>query len=59
MSETSTTNRTLDEICGILLVRYDAELLIELLQISATELLERFEDKLTEHYDELNKELDE
>lgn len=55
----SNGNKTLDEICDILLVQYDVELLIELLQITPEELLERFEDKLTEHYDKLNEELGE
>jgi len=50
------TNKTLNEICDILLIRYDTELLIELLQISAEELLERFEDKVSQNYDKLCKE---
>lgn len=40
---------TYDEIRDKLLVTYDVELLLELLQISAEELLDRFDDRLETH----------
>lgn len=48
---------TTDEICDKLLVLYDVEDLIELLQITATELLERFDDKIELYYDRLHAEV--
>lgn len=41
---------TMDEIRDKLLTQYDTELLLELLQINAEELLDRFDDKLEIHY---------
>lgn len=50
---------TLEELCEKLLVRYDADLLLEVLQISATEILERFEDKIEIHMTKLLEAIDE
>lgn len=50
---------TLDEVCEKLLVRYDTELLVELLSIEAPELLDRFEDKLELHREAIEEALDE
>lgn len=47
---------TSDEIVGILLSNYDAPELLELLDISAEQLLERFDDIITREYDRLNEE---
>lgn len=44
---------TMEELCDKLLIYYDADLLVEALQISATEILERFEDKVEIHYNKL------
>ena len=40
----------IEELCAKLIKHYDADLLLEELQISARELLERFEDKVEIHY---------
>ena len=40
---------TFDEIKDKLLETFDADLLLELLQIDAEELLDRFEDRLMTH----------
>ena len=41
---------SIEELCARILKQYDADLLLEELQISARELLERFEDKVELHY---------
>ena len=41
---------TIEELCERILKQYDADLLLETLQISAKDLLERFEDKVELHY---------
>ena len=50
---------TLDELKDRLLSYYDTELLIEELQIEAHELLDRFEDKLIQKYEQLEEAVDE
>ena len=50
---------TLDEIKERLLRLYDPDDLLEALQISAEELLDRFEDKLIRRLDEFQEELEE
>lgn len=50
---------TLGELREKLLVRYDADDLLEVLQISAQELLERFEDKIEIHVEKLVEAVDE
>jgi len=47
---------TLDELRDKLLDQYDPDDLIELLQISAEELLDRFEDKLINRFETLQDE---
>lgn len=49
---------TLNEIVERLLHQYDILDIIELLDISAEDLLERFEDKLEKHFDKLEEEVD-
>jgi coproporphyrinogen III oxidase-like Fe-S oxidoreductase len=47
---------TMDEVCEIILLHdVDADLLIEVLGISAEEILERFEDKIEIHFDHLKE----
>ena len=50
---------TFKELCEKLLVRYDAEDLIDLLEISSTELLDRFEDKIELHILKIEGAIDE
>ena len=50
---------TLEEIKERLLRLYDPDDLLEALQISAEELLDRFEDKLIRRLDEFQEELEE
>jgi hypothetical protein len=50
---------TLDEIKERLLQQYDPDDLIEALQISSEEILDRFEDKLLRKVDEFHEELEE
>ncbi|MEK9749612.1 MAG: hypothetical protein VW333_12940 [Pseudomonadales bacterium] len=50
---------TLEEIKERLLRLYDPDDLLEALQISAEELLDRFEDKLIRKLDEFQEELEE
>ena len=50
---------TLDELKEQILREYDADLLLERLQITAEELLDRFEDRLMMVADVLEDELDE
>lgn len=50
---------TFEDLCEKILVRYDADDLIEVLQISAKELLERFEDKIEIHVEKLVEAVDE
>lgn len=47
---------TLDELRDKLLGQYDPDDLIEMLQISAEELLDRFEDKLINRFETLQDE---
>jgi len=49
---------TMAEIKEKLLVRYDANFLLESLDISSEELLDRFEDKLLNRLDTFEEELD-
>ncbi len=50
---------TLDEIKERLLQHYDPDDLLEALQISSEEILDRFEDKLLRKLDEFHEELEE
>ena len=50
---------TLDEIKERLLQHYDPDDLIEALQISSEEILDRFEDKLLRKVEEFHEELEE
>jgi hypothetical protein len=50
---------TLDEIKERLLQTYDPDDLLEALQISSEEILDRFEDKLLRKLDEFQEELEE
>ena len=50
---------TLEEIKERLLRLYDPDDLLEALQISSEELLDRFEDKLIRRLDEFQEELEE
>ena len=50
---------TLEEIKERLLRLYDPDDLIEALQISAEDLLDRFEDKLLKHIEEFQEDLEE
>ena len=49
---------TLDEIKERLLQYYDPDDLLEALQISSEEILDRFEDKLMKRLDEFHEELE-
>lgn len=46
---------TMEELCEKLLVQYDVDLLVEELQITAKDILERFEDKLELHFQKLQE----
>ncbi len=50
-------NLTMDEIKERLLQRYDPEDLVEALDLSSTELLDRFEDKLINRLESFEEEL--
>ena len=50
---------TLDEIKERILQYYDPDDLLEALQISSEEILDRFEDKLMKRLDEFHEELEE
>lgn len=50
---------TLDEIKERILQYYDPDDLLEALQISSEEILDRFEDKLLRKLDEFHEELEE
>jgi hypothetical protein len=50
---------TLEEIKERLLRLYDPDDLVEALQISAEELLDRFEDKLLKNIEEFHEDLEE
>ncbi len=50
---------TLDEIKEKILQYYDPDDLLEALQISSEEILDRFEDKLLRKLDEFHEELEE
>jgi hypothetical protein len=47
---------TLDELMDRLLTQYDADDIINILHISTEELLEKFDYKVAERYEELNDE---
>ena len=49
---------TIDELCARIKNQWDVELIIEALQITADELLDRFDDKVSEHYEKLNEEME-
>ncbi len=49
---------TLNEIIERLLTQKDPNDILEILQISTEELLDRFDFKVAEHYDRLNEELE-
>ena len=48
---------TKEELCEKILENYDADLLLELLQISAEDLLGRFEDRIEIHWSALEEAL--
>ena len=50
---------TVDEIIERLLTEYEVDDIITLLDIRSEELLERFDDKIDEHYDAVMEALDE
>ena len=50
-------NLTMEEIKERLLQRYDPEDLVEALDLSSTELLDRFEDKLINRLESFDEEL--
>lgn len=49
---------TLDELCAKLLTQYDELLICEVLDITAEDLVERFDDRVADRYDELMEELE-
>ena len=49
---------TKEELCEKLLENYDADLLLELLQISSTDILDRFEDRIEIHWSVLEEALE-
>jgi len=49
---------TKEELCEKLLENYDADLLLELLQISSTDILDRFEDRIEIHWNTLEEALE-
>lgn len=48
---------TLKEICGIMRTRYDPEEIVELLNISSEELVDKFDYKIEEDWDFWQEEL--
>jgi hypothetical protein len=46
---------TIEELIEIVGERYDPDLLIEVLQITSEEILERFKDKVEENYDKFEE----
>ena len=46
---------TIEELIEIVGERYDPDLVIELLQITSEEILERFKDKVEENYDKFEE----
>jgi hypothetical protein len=48
----------LNELMELLAERYDEITLLELLDISSEELVERFSDKIEQRYEKLQQELD-
>jgi hypothetical protein len=50
-------NLTMDEIREMLLQRYDPDDLIEYLELTSEEILDRFEDKLINRLDKFQEEL--
>ena len=49
---------TIDEICDKILSRYDPDEVVELLNITTEDLLDAFEFRVVEMYDELNEEFE-
>ena len=49
---------TVDELCAILLQRYEVEDVLELLDITMEELLDHFGHRIEEKMDKLNKEFE-
>jgi hypothetical protein len=49
---------TLDELMERMLTQYDADDIINILHISTEDLLDKFDYKVAEHYEELQNELD-
>ena len=49
---------TINEICARMLSRYDPDEVVELLDISTGDLLDAFEFRIVEMYDELNEEFE-
>jgi len=47
--------KTLDEIISYMTNNYDPYELVEMLQISSVEILDRFEDRVVHYYDQLNE----
>ncbi|MAC52709.1 MAG: hypothetical protein CME31_09205 [Gimesia sp.] len=46
---------TIEELIEIVGERYDPDLLIEVMQITSEEILERFKDKVEENYDKFEE----
>ncbi len=46
---------TIEELIEIVGERYDPDLLVEVLQITSEEILERFKDKVEENYDKFEE----
>jgi ribosome assembly protein YihI (activator of Der GTPase) len=49
---------TLEELCQALKQRVDEISLLEVLSISAEDLVERFKDRIEERYDQLSRDFD-
>ena len=49
---------TMNEICDRMLSRYDPDEVVELLEITTQDLLDAFEFRMVEMYDELNEEFE-
>lgn len=48
---------TINEICDRISMRYDPDEVVEMLEISTDDLLDRFDHKVIELYSKLNEEL--
>lgn len=46
---------TIEELIEIVGERYDPDLLVEVMQITSEEILERFKDKVEENYDKFEE----